>query len=46
MDLIWKPQQMAPQVLSKIVLMKTLYCYIHHKAVKCRVRIGDIDLPD
>lgn len=37
---------MAPQVLSKIIRMETLYCYIHHKSVKSGVRIGSIDLPD
>ena len=46
MDLISKPWQTAPRVLSKIVLMENLYCYIHHKAVKSRVKIVGIDLPD
>lgn len=46
MDLIWKPWHMGPQVLPKIILMETLYCYIHHKTVKSGVWTGGIDLSD
>lgn len=39
-----KTQIHDSQVLSKIILMETPYCYIHHEELKCGVGTEGIDL--